>query len=80
MNWIIISDTYRHIDWVMKYMCNKYADDIIATSKIYHAILFDDGIEINEFMFVNNDLSKIRGMKADIYISIEDFREMWLLT
>lgn len=80
MRWYIIADTYRHIDWVMGYMCRKYQNEILRVFKITHGIYFDDGIDINEFRFVSaNSVEKLKGTHADIYMGIEDFREMWLL-
>lgn len=79
MQWCIISDTYRQIDWLMGYMCSKYQNEILYAFRTSKRIFFDDGIEINEFRFVNNDPDKLKSANPDIYMDIDDFRKMWLL-
>lgn len=78
MQWCIMADTYKYIDWIMNYICQKYKSETLKVFVMSRRIFLDDGIDINEFWFMTNE-SKIKSIHPDIYIDIEDFRRMWLL-
>lgn len=76
--WLVITDTYKHAEWLMMYMCKECPLQVLNVSKHQHTLIFNDGDEINEFIFVRDDLRNFKGIHGDIYIDINDFRRMWM--
>lgn len=79
LKWCIVTNAYRNIIWLMNCICKKYPNEVLRVFRTSCRIYFDDGVDINEFEFVVDKSNLLKGTHADIYVSAEDFEEMWLL-